>query len=67
MKTQTHYVLKYIAQNLKEVFVSSIYRSPARKYKKFETHFKHFLNLIKTNTTYIVEDLNLNLLDHRST
>ena len=50
----------------KNILVNTSYRQPAGRYNEFEIYLKQFLCKSKNRKFYLVGNLNLNLLDHRS-
>ena len=52
-----------INQKSKNIFISTIYRQSSGNKENFENCFGKFLKKTKTKITYLLGDLNLNLLD----
>ena len=48
----------------KNILVYTSYRQLAGRYNEFEIYLKQFLQKSKNKKSYLVENLNLNLLDH---
>ena len=57
--------IEIINTKSKNIPDNTSYRQPAGRYNEFEIYLKQFLQKSK-NQSYLVEDLNLNLLDHRT-
>ena len=57
--------IEIINTKSKNILDNTSYRQPAGRYSEFEIYLKQFLQKSK-NKSYLVEDLNLNLLDHRT-
>ena len=60
--------IEIVNNNGKNILINTQYRQPAGIYSEFEKYMKDFTNKVKNNgkDLYIVGDMNLNLLDHRS-
>ena len=60
--------IEIVNNNSKNILINTQYRQPAGIYSEFEKYMKDFTNKVKNNgkDLYIVGDMNLNLLDHRS-
>ena len=58
--------IEIINAKSKNILVNTSYRQPAGRYNEFETYLKQFFYKSKNKTSYLVGDLNLNLLDHRA-
>ena len=58
--------MEIVNKNSKNILINTQYMQPAGIYSEFEKYLKDFTNKAKSNQKdlYIVEDLNLNLLDH---
>ena len=60
--------IEIVNNNGKNILINTQYRQSAGLYSEFEKYMKDFTNKVKNNgkDLYIVGDMNLNLLDHRS-
>ena len=60
--------IEIVNNNGKNILINKQYRQPTGIYSEFEKYMKDFTNKVKNNgkDLYIVGDMNLNLLDHRS-
>ena len=60
--------IEIVNNNGKNILINTQYRQPAGIYSEFEKYMTDFTNKVKNNgeDLYIVGDMNLNLLDHRS-
>ena len=60
--------LEIVNNKGKNILINTQHRQPTGIYSEFEKYMKDFTNKVKNNRKYlyIVGDMNLNLLDHRS-
>ena len=56
--------IEIINTKSKHILVNTSYRQPAGRYNEFEIYLKQFLYKSKNKKSYLVGDLNINLLDH---
>ena len=58
--------IEIINTKSKNILVNTSYRQLAGRYNKFEIYLKQFLHKFKSKKSYLVGDLNPNLLDHKT-
>ena len=58
--------IEIINAKSKNILVNTSYRQPAGRYNEFEIYIKQFLYKSKNKKSYLVGDLNLNFLDHKT-
>ena len=58
--------IEIINAKSKNIPPNTSYRLPAGQYNEFQIYLKQFLYKSKKKNSYLVGDLNLNLLDHRT-
>ena len=58
--------IEIIITKSKNILVNTSYRQPSGRYNELEIYLKQFLHKSKNKKSYLVGDLNLNLLDHRA-
>ena len=58
--------IEIINTKSKNILVNTSYRQPAGRYNEFEIYLKQFLYKSKNKKSYLVGDLNLTLLNHRT-
>ena len=60
------FCIEIINTKSKNILVNTSYRQPAGRYNEFEIYIKQFLYKSKNKKSYLVGDLNLNFLDHKT-
>ena len=58
--------IEIINTKSKNILINMSYRQPAGQYNEFEIYLKQFLHKPKNKKSYLIKDLSLNLLDHRT-
>ena len=58
--------IEIINTKSKNILVNTSYRQQAGRYKEFELYLKQVLHKSENKKFYLVGDLNLNLVDHRT-